>query len=113
MPKSRTRLMHTCPTERPFYCITGDLSGEGLLVTVDRSTHELVIREGAEAGTTAVIVNPIGVRVKGVSGRPGAGLPDDASSSDRTEQAEDSAERPPGGAIGAPRAQDRKVLSGE
>jgi hypothetical protein len=71
MPQSKTRLMHTCPTERPFYCITGDLSGEGFLVVVDRSTHELVVEEGAEAGTVTVIVNPIGVRVTGVSVRPG------------------------------------------
>jgi hypothetical protein len=71
MPKSKTRLMHTRPTERPFYCITGDLSGEGLLVVVDESTHELAVREGAEAGTVSVIVNPKGVQVQGVSTRPG------------------------------------------
>lgn len=64
--------MHTCPTERPFYCITGDLSGEGFLVIVDEGTHELEAREGDEAGTVCVVVNPKGVRVEGVSPRPGA-----------------------------------------
>ena len=67
--------MHTSPTERPFYCITGDLAGEGLLVTVDRRTHELVILEGAEAGTTAVIVNPKGVRVQGARHGGAIGAP--------------------------------------
>jgi hypothetical protein len=64
MPRSKTRLMHTCPTERPFYCITGELAGEGFLVVVDESTHELVVQEGAEAGTKSVIVNPKGVQVR-------------------------------------------------
>jgi hypothetical protein len=77
--------MHTCPTERPFYCITGDLSGEGFLVTVDESTHDVVVREGAEAGTVSVIVNPKGVEVKGL----------------RREQQGEGAAR--SGAIGAPR----------
>lgn len=94
MPKSRTRLMHTCPTERPFYCITGDLTGEGFLVVVDRSTHELVVEEGAEAGTVSVIVNPVGVRVKGVGVRPGTRMLDlSASSSDPLKQAGESVER--------------------
>ena len=92
MPQSKTRLMHTCPTERPFYCITGDLSGEGFLVTVDESTHELVVQEGAEAGTVSVIVNPKGVEVKGIR-REGPG--DEAARS---------------GAIGAPRGSKERVL---
>jgi hypothetical protein len=111
MPNSKTRLMHTRLTERPFYCITGDLSGEGFLVIIDESTHELVIREGAEAGTQTVIVNPKGVQVKAVSTRPGTRMLDlDASSSDPMKQAGESVERLRGGAIGAPRAQVRKVL---
>lgn len=131
MPKSKTRLMHTRPTERPFYCITGDLSGEGFLVVVDESTHDVVVREGAEAGTLSVIVNPKGVEVKGVSTRPGTRMLDlDASSSDPPKQARESvtwrelpgtravefppsAERLQSGAIGAPRAQNQKVLSGD
>lgn len=76
MPQSKTRLMHTCPTERPFYCITGDLSGEGFLVVIDESTHELLVQEGAEAGTVSLIVNPKGARVQGVSVRPGTRLLD-------------------------------------
>jgi hypothetical protein len=93
MPNSKTRLMHTGPTERPFYCITGDLSGEGLLVVVDKGTHELLVQEGAEAGTVSVIVNPIGVRVQGVSVRPGTRMLDlDASSSDPMQRAADSIE---------------------
>ena len=104
MPQSRTRLMHTSPAERPFYCITGDLSGEGLLVIIDESTHELVVREGAEAGTKSVIVNPKGGQVKGVSARPGTRMLDlDASSSDPMRQAAESMERLKSGAIGAPR----------
>ena len=92
--KSKTRLMHTCPTERPFYCITGDLSGEGFLVIIDESTHELVVREGAEAGTISVIVNPKGVQVRGVSTRPGTRMLDlDASSSDPMKQAAESIEK--------------------
>jgi hypothetical protein len=95
--------MHTCPTERPFYCITGDLTGEGFLVIIDESTHELVVREGAEAGTTTVIVNPKGVQVKGVSTRPGTRMLDlTDSSSDPMRQAEQSIE-----------GLKRKVLSGE
>ncbi|MDT5268415.1 MAG: hypothetical protein QOH49_601 [Acidobacteriota bacterium] len=105
MPKSKTRLMHTCPTERPFYCITGDLSGEGFLVIIDESTHELVVREGAEAGTVSVIVNPKGVQVQGVSTRPGTRMLDlNASSADPMKQAGESIERLKSGAIGAPRA---------
>lgn len=93
MPNSKTRLMHTCPTERPFYCITGDLTGEGFLVIVDKGTHELLVAEGAEAGTVSVIVNPIGVRVKGVSPRPGTRMLDiPASSSDPMKQAGESIE---------------------
>jgi hypothetical protein len=112
MPQSKTRLVHTYPAERPFYCITGDLSGEGLLVVVDESTHDVVVREGAEAGTKSVIVNPKGVEVKGVSTRPGTRMLDlDASSSDPLRQAGESVERLRGGAIGAPRAQNPKVLS--
>jgi hypothetical protein len=115
MPKSKTRLMHTCPTERPFYCITGDLTGEGFLVVVDESTHELVVREGAEAGTISVIVNPKGVQVQGVSPRPGTRMLDlHPSSADPMQQAAESTEelrkfhrsrrgRMRGGAIGAPR----------
>jgi flagellar hook protein FlgE len=87
--------MHTCPTERPFYCITGELAGEGFLVVVDESTHELVVQEGVEAGAKSVIVNPKGVQVQGL----------------RRERPEGEATR--SGAIGAPRAQNRKVLSGD
>jgi hypothetical protein len=105
MPQSKTRLMHTCPTERPFYCITGDLTGEGFLVIIDESTHELAVREGAEAGTVSVIVNPKGARVQGVSTRPGTRMLDlDASSSDPMRQAGESVEGLKRGAIGAPRA---------
>ena len=94
MPQSKTRLMHTCPTERPFYCITGDLSGEGFMVIVDQSTHDLVVQEGAEAGTVSVIVNPKGARVRGVSVRPGTHMLDlDASASDPMQQAAESIER--------------------
>ena len=104
MSKSKTRLMHTRPTERPFYCITGDLSGEGLLVVVDESTHDVVVREGAEAGTVSVIVNPKGVEVNGVSTRPGTRMLDlTPSSSDPLKQAGESVERLQSGAIGAPR----------
>jgi hypothetical protein len=93
MPQSKTRLMHTCPTERPFYCITGDLSGEGFLVVVDKSTHDLVVQEGAEAGTVSVIVNPKGVQVKSVSARPGTRMLDLSSpSSDPMWQAAESVE---------------------
>jgi hypothetical protein len=78
MPQSKTRLMHTRPTERPFYCITGDLSGEGFLVVIDERTHDLVIQEGAEAGTKSVIVNPKGAQVQrprrgGAIGAPAGG----------------------------------------
>jgi hypothetical protein len=105
MPKSKTRLQHTCPTESPFDCTEGDMTGEGFLVVVDKSTHELVVRDGAEEGTTTVVVNPIGVAVKGVSPRPGTRLLDlDASSSDPTRQAGESIERLKSGAIGASRA---------
>ena len=105
MPNSKTRLLHTRPAERPFYCITGDLTGEGFLVVVDKSTHELVVREGAEAGTLSVIINPIGARVQGVSVRPGTRMLDlQPSSSDPMLQAGESIERLKGGAIGAPRA---------
>ena len=104
MPKSKTRLMHTTPTERPFYCITGDLSGEGLLVIVDKSTHELLVQEGAEAGTFSVIVNPKGAQVQGVSVRPGTRMLDlQPPPSDPMRQAEQSIERLKSGAIGAPR----------
>ena len=65
MPQSKTRLMHTCPTEVPFDCMPGDFSDQGFLVVVDKRTHELVVREGAEAGTISVIVNPKGVQVQG------------------------------------------------
>jgi hypothetical protein len=103
--KSKTRLMHTRPTERPFYCITGDLSGEGFLVVIDESTHELLVQEGAEAGTVSVIVNPKDARAQGVSVRPGTRMLDlDASSSDPLRQAGESIEELKRGAIGAPRA---------
>ena len=103
--------MHTRPTERPFYCITGDLSGEGFLVIVDKGTHELLVQEGAEAGTVSVIVNPKGAQVQGVSVRPGTRMLDlDASSSDPMRQAAESIERPRGGAIGAPRGSKQQVL---
>ena len=94
MANSKTRLMHTRPTERPFYCITGDLSGEGLLVVVDKATHELVVQEGAESGTVSVIVNPKGARVRGVSVRLGTRMLDlDAPASGPMQQAADSIER--------------------
>ena len=112
MPQSKTRLMHTCPTERPFYCITGDLSGEGFMVVIDKSTHELLVQEGAEAGTLSVIVNPIGVRVQVVSVRPGTRLLDlQPSSSDPRRQAEQSIERLRGGSIGAPRGEVNQHFS--
>lgn len=102
--KSKTRLMHTYPTERPFYCITGDLSGEGFVVVVDESTHDLDVCEGAEAGTLSVIVNPKVVEVKGGSTRPGTRMLDiSPSSADSMKQAAESIERPHSGAIGAPR----------
>lgn len=59
--RSKTRLKHTCPTEAPFDCTKGDMTGEGFLVVVDKRTHELVIpreRETEEAVT--VIVRPRG-----------------------------------------------------
>ncbi|HEX8502811.1 MAG TPA: hypothetical protein VF659_19665 [Pyrinomonadaceae bacterium] len=124
MPQSKTRLMHTRPTERPFYCITGDLSGEGFLVIVDESTHDVVVREGAEAGTKSVIVNPKGAQARGVSTRPGtrmldlqpsaadpAGLAAESIERLRREGPEDEAAR--SGAIGAPRSQNLKVLPEE
>lgn len=99
---SKTRLMHTRPTERPFYCITGDLTGEGFMVVVDKGTHDLVVQEGAEAGTVSVIVNPKGVEAKGVSVRPGTRMLDlDASSSDPMKQAGESIERLKRGSDGA------------
>lgn len=111
MPQSKTRLMHTCPTERPFYCITGDLSGEGFLLIIDESTHELQAREGAESGTVEVVVNPRGVQVRGVSPRPGTRMLDlRPSSSDPTRQAAESIERLKSGAIGAPRPLNPQVL---
>lgn len=58
--KSKTKLQHTGPTEAPSDFITGDLMGEGLLVVVDRRTHELQVRDGAEEQTVTVIVNPKG-----------------------------------------------------
>lgn len=118
MPNSKTRLMHTRPTERPFYCITGDLTGEGFLVIVDKGTHELVVQEGAEAGTVSVIVNPKGVQVQGVSPRPGPRMLDlPPSSSDPMQQAGESIEelkkfhrrrrgRMRGGAIGVTRDEE-------
>lgn len=105
MPQSKTRLQHTSPTERPFYCITGDLSGEGFLVIVDKGTHELLVAEGAESGTVSIIVNPKGVQVQGVSVRPGTRMLDlQPSSSDPMRQAAESVEWLKSGAIGAPRA---------
>lgn len=102
--KTKTRLMHTSPSERPFYCITGDLTGEGFLVVVDRSTHELFVQEGAEAGTLSVVVNPRGARVQGVSVRPGTRMLDlPPSSADPMKQAAESIEGLRSGAIGAPR----------
>ncbi|HEX8352877.1 MAG TPA: hypothetical protein VF611_08260 [Pyrinomonadaceae bacterium] len=106
--------MHTRPTERPFYCITGDLSGEGFVVVVDEGTHDVAVREGAEAGTLSVIVNPKGVQAQGVSTRPGTRMLDlRPSPADPVKQAGESVERLRSGAIGAPRAQNRKVLSGD
>jgi hypothetical protein len=94
MPQSKTRLMHTCPTERPFYCIMGDLTGEGFLVVIDESTHDVVVREGAEAGTVSVIVNPKGVEVNGVSTHPSTRMLDlRPSSSDPMRLAAESIER--------------------
>lgn len=105
MPKSKTRLMHTSPAERPFYCITGGLSGEGFLVVVDKITHELVVQEGAEAGTLSVIVNPKGAQVQGVSVRPGTRMLDlQTPVGDPMKQAAESIEGLKSGAIGAPRA---------
>lgn len=104
--KSKTRLMHTCPTERPFYCITGDLTGEGFLVEVDTRTHELLVTREAE-GTVAVRVNPKGVEVKGPAVRPGTRMLEiPAAPSDPFERAEESIERLRRGSM-------RKVLSGE
>jgi hypothetical protein len=62
MAESKTRLKHTCPTEEPFDCITGDLSGEGFLIIIDRRTHELVVEPDAGDEMT-VRVNPKGVAV--------------------------------------------------
>lgn len=91
MTKSQTTLQHTCPTEAPFDCITGDLTGEGFLVVVDKRTHELVVRYGAAEGTITVLVNPKGVQVKGVNTRPGTRLLDlDASALDPLRQARES-----------------------
>ncbi|MET0650196.1 MAG: hypothetical protein ABW208_26610 [Pyrinomonadaceae bacterium] len=59
MPKSQTRLMHTCPTEAPFDCTEGDLSEEGFLVVVDKRTHELLIPQERETDETlTVLVSP-------------------------------------------------------
>lgn len=91
---SKTRLMHTRPTERPFYCITGDLTGEGFMVVVDKGTHDLVVQEGAEAGTVSVIVNPKGAPAQGVSPRPGTRMLEiTPSSSDPMRQAGESVEK--------------------
>jgi hypothetical protein len=110
MPNSKTRLLHTSPRERPFYCITGDLTGEGFLVVVDKSTHELLVAEGAEAGTVSVIVNPKGAEVKGVGVRPGTLMLDlDATSSDPMQQAAESIERLKRVAIEAPRSSQPQV----
>lgn len=93
MPESRTKLYHTCPTERPFDCITGDLTGEGFLVVVDTRTHELIVEEQTDE-TVTLAVNPIGVRVKRPKPRPGTRMLDlDASSSDPMRQAGESIER--------------------
>jgi hypothetical protein len=93
MPQSKTKLKHTCPTEEPFDCMTGDLSGQGFLVVVDKRTHELVVRYGAEEGTLTVLVNPKGARVQGASPRPGTRMLDlDASPSDPLRQAAESIE---------------------
>ncbi len=62
MPESKTKLYHTFPSEEPFECMTGDLSEGGLLITVDKRTHELVVEPEAEE-TITVRVNPKGVRV--------------------------------------------------
>jgi hypothetical protein len=93
MSESKTKLYHTRPTEEPFKYLTGDLSGQGLRVVVDKSTHELVVRYGygAEEGTLTVLVNPKGVEVTGASARPGTRMLDlDASSSDPMRQAAES-----------------------
>ena len=56
---SKTRLMHTCPTEEPFDCTEGDLSDQGFLVVVDKRTHELLIPQERETDQTlTVLVNP-------------------------------------------------------
>lgn len=136
MSGSKTRLMHTRPTERPFYCITGDFSGEGFLVIVDARTHDLVVEQGDD-GTVTVRVNPKGVEVKGPTVRPGTRMLEipppaadpEAEAGDipasppehgwitlpgtRAVEFPPSAERLRRGAIGAPRARNQKVLSGD
>jgi hypothetical protein len=105
--------MHTCPTERPFYCITGDLSGEGLLVVVDTRTHALVVEQGDDE-TVMVRVNPQGVEVKGPTVRPGTRMLEiPPPAADPLKLAGESVERLQSGAIGAPRAPDHKVLSSD
>lgn len=92
---SKTKLYHTCPTEEPFKCMTGDLSDQGFLVVVDKRTHELLIPKEQETDETlTVLVNPKGAQVQGVSPRPGTRMLDlQPPSSDPMKQAAESIER--------------------
>lgn len=108
MPQSKTKLFHVYPDvpgEPPFECSTGDMTGQGLEVVIDKRTHELeVLRDGETEEAVTVVVRPRGVQAQGPLPRPGTRMLDlDASSSDPTKQAGDSIERLRSGAIGAPR----------
>lgn len=75
MSNSKTRLQHTYRTDEPFDCMTGDLSDQGLLIVIDKRTHELVIpKEQETEETVTVIVRPRGIPQAGTeqSGAIGA-----------------------------------------
>ena len=81
---SKTKLYHTYAGEPPFECSTGDMTGDGLEIVVDKRTHELVIPEGRETEeAVTVIVSPKGEPAavtpppaESVSPRPGTRMLD-------------------------------------
>lgn len=61
MSNSKTKLYHTYSDEPPFECSTGDMTGDGFEIVLDKRTHELVIpKERETEDAVTVIVRPKG-----------------------------------------------------
>jgi hypothetical protein len=57
--ESKTKLFHTYPDEPLFECSTGDMTGEGFEITMDKSTHEFEIpRDRETEDAVTIIVRP-------------------------------------------------------